>query len=344
MNRSAAGFDRCYCLAEVDIFADLTPAEMDTLAAVARVRTYAAGELLYSPQNLVEALFILKQGRVRAFRVTADGRAFTVGIINPGTIFGEIVLLGQPRYDSYAEALDEAVVCVMSRDHVVRHLLPDPRIAARIAETLCRRLVETDRRLSDMALKSVHQRVAATLAALAGDRLRHGAGIPNVDLALTHEQLAALVGTSHATAAKVLGELADRGLVRLTRGKVIVLDVVGIAAEAGDLSRIQRLGFASSGSGGRAASHRWATQLQSITPCGRLPSCKATPVSGAHGRSTRNGRFSRVRCPGAGYPAGGGVRLRWQAGRTGFPSCAKRAGAGVDASWSGGGRMTGRGG
>lgn len=238
MNRSAAGFDRCYCLAGVDIFAGLTPAEMDTLAVVARMRTYAAGELLYSPQNQVEALFILKQGRVRVFRVTADGRAFTIGIINPGTIFGEIVLLGQPRYDSYAEALDEAVVCVMSRDHVVRHLLPDPRISARIAETLARRLAEMERRLSDMALKSVHQRVAATLATLAGDRLRHGAGIPNVHLALTHDQLAALVGTRPATAAKALGELADRGLIRLARGEVVVLDAVGIAAEAGDLSSL----------------------------------------------------------------------------------------------------------
>src|SRR6516162_6826536 len=102
---------------------------MHNLAAGARMRTYAAGELLYSPQSLVEALFILMQGRVRVFRVTADGRTFTTGILNPGTIFGEIVLTGQPRYDSYAEALDGAVVCVMSRDHVLQ-LLSDPRIAA----------------------------------------------------------------------------------------------------------------------------------------------------------------------------------------------------------------------
>ena len=174
MNCGAAGFDRCHCLAEVDIFADLAPGETHNLAAGARMRTYAAGELLYSPQSLVEALFILMQGRVRVFRVTADGRTFTTGILNPGTIFGEIVLTGQPRYDSYAEALDGAVVCVMSRDHVLQ-LLSDPRIAARVAETLSRRLVETERRLSDMALKTVHQRVAATLATVATDRVRHGA-------------------------------------------------------------------------------------------------------------------------------------------------------------------------
>lgn len=234
MSRGAADFDRCYCLAEVDIFTDLAPAEMDTLAAGARMRTYAAGELLYSPQNLVEVLFILKRGRVRVFRVTADGRAFTTGIINPGTIFGEIVLTGQPIYDSYAEALDETVVCVMSRDHVRHQLLADPRIAARIADTLGRRLAQMERRLSDMVLKSVHQRVAATLARFVGDRLRYGAGAPSVHVALTQDQLAALAGTRRATAAKVLGELANRGLIHLARGEVIILDVAGIAAEAGD--------------------------------------------------------------------------------------------------------------
>jgi hypothetical protein len=62
VNRRASGFERCYCLAEVDIFADLAPAEMHTLAAGARMRTCAAGELLYSPQSPVEALFIVKRG------------------------------------------------------------------------------------------------------------------------------------------------------------------------------------------------------------------------------------------------------------------------------------------
>src|SRR5262249_30418539 len=129
-------------MAEMDIFADLAPGEMHNLAAGARMRTYAAGGLLYSPQSPAEAPVILMQKRVRVFRVTTDGRTFTTGILNPSTIFGKIVLTGQLRYDSYAEALDGAVVCVMSRDHVLQ-LLSDPRIATRIAETLSRRLVET---------------------------------------------------------------------------------------------------------------------------------------------------------------------------------------------------------
>jgi CRP-like cAMP-binding protein len=234
VERIAAGYDRTFCMSEVDIFADLSPAEMDALAAVMPMKTYAAAELLYSPHNPVETLFILKKGRVRIFRIAADGRALTTALITPGTIFGEMVLLGQHMYDNYAEALDEAIVCVMSRSHVQQHLLSDPRIATRITEILGQRLIEMERRLSDTVFKSVPQRIAGTLATLAGQQRRLGVGPRTAQVALTHEQLAALVGTSRETATKVLGELADRGLIRLARGKITIVDLAGISAEAGD--------------------------------------------------------------------------------------------------------------
>jgi len=234
VERAAASPDRIWCLSEVDIFRDLSPAEMEVIAAAAPMRTYAAGELLFSPHNPVETLFILKRGRVRVFRVAADGRALTTAIMTPGTIFGEMVLLGQRMYDNYAEALDEAIVCVMSSPDVRRLLLSDPRIAARITATLGQRLVEMERRLSDTVFKRVPQRVAATLSTLAGQQRRYVVGSRATVVPLTHEQIAALVGTSRETTTKVLDDFADRGLLRLGRGKITLLDPAGIDAEAGD--------------------------------------------------------------------------------------------------------------
>lgn len=231
--------DRTWCLTEVDIFRDLSAAEMEAIAAAAPMKTYAAGELLYSPHNPIEALFILKSGRVRIFRVSAEGRALTTAIMTPGTIFGEMVLIGQRMYDNFAEALEEATVCVMGREDVYRLLLADPRIAARITEVLGSRLAEMERRLSDSVLKTVPQRIAATLATLAGEQPRSGSLWTGSlgrgpQIALTHEQLAALVGTSRETATKVLGAFAGRGVIRLGRGRITVLDPTALRREAGD--------------------------------------------------------------------------------------------------------------
>ncbi|NEE02616.1 Crp/Fnr family transcriptional regulator [Phytoactinopolyspora halotolerans] len=230
----AAALDKTWCLSEVDIFCDLSDAEMQIIADNAPMRTYAPGEVLYSPHNPVETLFILKRGRIRVFRVSEDGRALTTAIITPGTIFGEMVLLGQSMYDNFAEAIDESVVCVMSKADVHTFLLADQRIAIRIAETLGRRLGEMERRLTESVFKSVPQRIASTVCTLAQDSPRSTMLSRGRQISLTHEHLAALVGTSRETATKVLGEFAERGLVRLGRGRITVVDVAGLEAAAGD--------------------------------------------------------------------------------------------------------------
>jgi CRP-like cAMP-binding protein len=220
-------------MSEVDIFADLDNAEMEAIARAAPMRTFHPGELLYSPTTPTETLYILKKGRVRIFRVSADGRALTTALVTPGTIFGEMLLLGQQMHDNYAEALDQVVVCVMSRADVQRFLLSDARIATRISEILGRRVSQLERRLSDSVFKSVPQRIATTLCLLAHEDRRRPLG-RGIQISLTHEQVAALAGTSRETTTKVLGEYAERGLLRLGRGRLVITDLAGLTAQAGE--------------------------------------------------------------------------------------------------------------
>lgn len=233
VERAGIYHDKLWCMADVDIFCDLTPAEMDAIAAMAPEKKFRPGEILFAPPSPAETLFILKAGRVRLFRVSADGRALTTSLIDPGTIFGEMILLGQHMYDNYAEALDDVVVCVLNKDCVQQNLLSDARIAARITGILGQRLLDMERRLSDNVFKSVPQRIAGVLLQLAPSAKRTLTS-RGEQIRLTHEQIAALVGTSRETTTKVLGEFADRGLLRLGRGRVTLLDRDGLTAENGD--------------------------------------------------------------------------------------------------------------
>ncbi len=230
---SGRGGEDLWCMSEVDIFVDLSTADMEAIAAAAPMRTFAPGELLYAPPQPMETLFILKEGRVRIFRLAPDGRALTTAIITPGTIFGEMLLLGQQMHDNFAEALGNVTVCVMSKSNVETMLLSDARIAARISEILGKRVIQLERRLSDTVFKTVPQRVATTLCLLADQAQRRPLG-RGIQVQLTHEQIAALAGTSRETTTKVLNEYADQGLLRLGRGKVTILDLPRLAAQAGD--------------------------------------------------------------------------------------------------------------
>jgi CRP/FNR family cyclic AMP-dependent transcriptional regulator len=233
VERRGQGAEDVWCMSEVDIFADLSEPEMAVIASAAPMREFAPGELLYAPQQEMETLFILKRGRVRIFRVSPDGRALTTAIITPGTIFGEMMLLGQQMHDNFAEALEKVTVCVMSRADVQRFLLSDARIAARISEILGSRVSQLEKRLSDSVFKSVPQRIATTLRLLANQEQRRPLG-RGLQVSLTHEQVAALAGTSRETTTKILNEYADEGLLRLGRGRITILDLPRLAAEAGD--------------------------------------------------------------------------------------------------------------
>jgi len=230
----AVPHDDPYCMSEVALFQDLSRQEMAGLAAAAPMRHVAAGEIVFDPSRPAGVLFIVKRGRLRLFRVMVDGRTVTTAILGPGAVFGEMDLLGMRMGGTWAEALEDGDVCVMSRADVRAMLLGDPRIATRIAEQLGARIAELEQRLADLVGKSVLERTAHTLCLLAG---RTSVGAEPAPVRLTHEQLAGLVGATRERTTTALGELADRGLVSLHRGRVRLRDARGLAALAAGAAR-----------------------------------------------------------------------------------------------------------
>ncbi|SFP04432.1 cAMP-binding domain of CRP or a regulatory subunit of cAMP-dependent protein kinases [Amycolatopsis arida] len=217
--------DEHYCLAEVDLFRDLSRREMAALGARAPQRTVAAAQVVYHPARPAEVLFIVKRGRVRLYRIGPDGRDVTTAVLGPGAVFGEMEPLGLRMRATWAETLEPGALCVMSRTDVRELLFTDPRVAVRIAEQLSTRIAELEDRLTDLTCRALGERLAATLCRLA----RHDPAGP---IRLTHQQLAALVGASRERTTIALGELARHGLVRLRRGRILIADPARLAAIA----------------------------------------------------------------------------------------------------------------
>jgi CRP-like cAMP-binding protein len=149
-----------------------------------------------------------------------DGRSLTTAIVTPGQLFGHMPSLGQRLGDSYAQMLEPGLICWLTDRDVRRLLFSDPRVVARVTSLLGHRVADLETRLADTVLKPVPARVCSTLATLAGS--------PPTPVRLTHDQLADLVGATRETVTKVLGELRERGLIRLRRGRIDVVDPVAV--------------------------------------------------------------------------------------------------------------------
>ncbi len=221
-------------LQENDLFRDMSKEQLQAMAEQAPMKRVSAGTVFYSAEQPAEVLFILKQGRVRIYQLSVEGRALTTGILEAGSIFGEMALVGQRLHDSYAEAMDPCLLCLMSREDVNTMILGDARVAKRLVEILGERLAEAQEALSAMAFKHTPERLAGLLLR----RARPARGLPGTSRPLevrhTHEELAEMLGGGRETVTKILNEWALDGWVELGRGRVRLLEIEKLRIAAGN--------------------------------------------------------------------------------------------------------------
>ena len=221
---AAGGVKRGY-LSETEIFRDLTAEDMDWVSQVTTMITAKKGRTIYSQEEPAEVLFVLKRGRVQIYRLSSDGRKLTLATLGPGTIFGEMSLVGQSMHSTYAEAMDQVTLCVMSRTDLERVLVSKPQVALRLLDLLARRMRELEGQLEGIAFKSVPARLAGVLVDLAD---RSGSTVTG----FSHLELAEMVGASRETVTKILDEFREAGLVELGRRRIRVRDLAGLRALA----------------------------------------------------------------------------------------------------------------
>jgi CRP-like cAMP-binding protein len=200
------------------IFRDLPPADVERIAKMTRMITTRKGQVFYIPGETGEVLFLLKEGRVELYRLTEDGRKLVIDILGPGTFFGEMSWIGQGMHDSFAEAADDALICVMSRADLQRLLLEKPKVALRILEAIGQRLVEVTTRLEEAAFMGSPSRVASLIS-----RLAERKGGELVVEGYSHQDLAYMLGLYRETVTNALDHMKSQGLIAVGRKHLVLL-------------------------------------------------------------------------------------------------------------------------
>jgi CRP-like cAMP-binding protein len=203
------------------LFCDLPAAEIGALERQIRMVTCPKGRILYSQKDRAEALFLLKHGRVRLYRLTPSGKRLELATLGPGMFFGEMPLVGESLRHAFAEAVEDSLICVMSRVDVERLIRDKPAVALRMIEAMSQRLAEAESRLEEVAYRSVAARIAAVL-------LRLSAGGTSEVIQMTHQELGDMVGAVRGTVTEVLNELQTAGFVGLQRGHIGLRDSAGL--------------------------------------------------------------------------------------------------------------------
>ncbi|MCO5206128.1 MAG: Crp/Fnr family transcriptional regulator [Anaerolineae bacterium] len=214
-------------LSTIAIFRDLSQPELMQMDRTITMSTCRTGKIFYMPEDQAEVLFLLKKGRVQLYRMSSAGKKIVVATLGPGAIFGEMALVGQRMHNTYAQALDECTLCVMSLADVERLLQEKPEVAFRLVQALGERVSTLETRLEDIAFKSISARLAAELLQLADEQ-----GDGSTVRGLTHQELAERLGTYRETTTQTLNEFKAEGLIEIGRKRITILDRSGLQAIA----------------------------------------------------------------------------------------------------------------
>ncbi len=225
-------------LSRVDIFEGLSKDEVteileDLLQRNAEINL-SEGEVFYTPQQPDGKLFILKQGRVRIYKMEAS-REFTLEVVDAGTVFGEVAFTPHALRNAYAEATEPSILLAMYRADVERLIQLKPQVGIRIISLLSERLHYYETRMEDVILKEVPGRLASLILFLVeseGVKRPGEIGIPN---RYTHEHLGTMIGANREAVTRAFGRLQDEGVIQLRRRLIYVQDVEALQRAAGRL-------------------------------------------------------------------------------------------------------------
>jgi CRP/FNR family transcriptional regulator, cyclic AMP receptor protein len=211
---------------EGDIFHSLEQRQRADIERLIAYNLYPSGHVFHSPNEVGEQLFVLRSGRVRVYKLSPEGRALTLMVLEPPTIFGEMAMVGQRFHDTFAEAMVECLVGVIRRENFRQILDHHSQISLALMELMGQRLRAMENKLADIAFKSVPQRLASVLLSLAGisPGLSVGSQPPSV-VRYTHQQLADMIGSYRETVTKAIGELREAGLIRIEDEAISLTDL-----------------------------------------------------------------------------------------------------------------------
>jgi len=221
-------------LGGIYLFAGLPEDQIRDLSGIASLKPFKKGALIFSEGESATGFYVLSRGKVKIYKLSAEGREFILHILASGEPFGEVPVFTGGNYPAYAEALSDCEALYFPRAEFVRLISGNPSLALNMLALLSRRLKNFTALLEDLSLKEVPGRLAAYLL-LSGKK-----NLEQVELDVSKNQLAGLLGTIPETLSRILTKLARAGFIKQINNRtLVILDEEGLAELAGGVRRLE---------------------------------------------------------------------------------------------------------
>jgi CRP/FNR family cyclic AMP-dependent transcriptional regulator len=196
----------------------LSAEELDAMTAHAVTRAFAKNSIIVNEGDRTDTLYVILEGRVKAYVADADGKEVVLSTQGAGEYFGEMVLDEGPRSASIM-TLEPSRFLMVPKADFKDFLGRNPAFAARVIEKLIHRVRALTENVKSLALMDVYGRIARLLLELAEERN----GKLVITERLTQRDIASRVGASREMVSLILKDLTAGGYLR-NEGHTIVIE------------------------------------------------------------------------------------------------------------------------
>ena len=225
-------FSKLWYLQRLNLLQEFTRAELLTAARMMDLQTIERHDQVFQAGEPAGHAYLLKEGRVKIYRRGRFGRRVTLAILKPGEVFGELALEAGEVHEQGAETLETATICSLTA-RAFRALLDlKPTPAFRVVQSLGQQKRMLERKVTSLVFKDVPARLAEALLELGedyGQPCAHGLAL---ELVITQQDLADLVGATRSVVNATLKQFQRRGLIYPRRNVICFADRDGLRRRA----------------------------------------------------------------------------------------------------------------
>lgn len=214
--------DNCL-LSEDSIFKHLTPEEHALVEKEKVCNSYKRGNVIYHEGSRTNGFYCINSGIVKIFKTGIDGREQIIAFAKKGGIIGYRSILSSELACSSAKVIEDATLCFIPGDTLIQLVKTNGNFSMAIMQQTCRELGEANSYITDIAQKTVRERLAEVLLNL---KDTFDLDQDNVlQISLTREELANIVGTATESVIRLLSEFKHDKLIDLNGRKIKILDI-----------------------------------------------------------------------------------------------------------------------
>jgi CRP-like cAMP-binding protein len=218
-------------LRKTSLFAALTGPEIHSLALRVIKKHFRQGTLLFGEGDPCSGLFLISSGKIRIFKMSANGREQVLAIEGPGSSFAELPVFDGGNYPASASVLEDAVVLFISRDDFQNFCRGHPDVALKVIAVVGSRLRRLVGIIEDLSFTTVRQRLISLILRTSEEGgIRSQEGI-RLELTKSHQDLAAELGTVRELVSRNLSRLQAEGFLEVEGRRILLKDVSGLRRE-----------------------------------------------------------------------------------------------------------------